>query len=76
MITQYDVDLFKSIESYIGIEMAEQPVDEKGVTSIIKQVAIAIKEAEIRIEKEQEMKGFLEKEKASTSGKPKRLKVK
>lgn len=76
MITQYDIELFKSIESYIGVQMSQQLVDEKGVTGIIKQVAIAIKEAEIRIEKEQEMKSVFGKEKTSTSGKVKRLKVK
>lgn len=75
IVTQYDIELFKSIESYIGIKMEEQPVDEKGVTSIIKQVAIAIKDAEIRIEKEQEMKGFWAKEKASQGGKRKRQKL-
>lgn len=75
IVTQYDIELFKSIESYIGIKMDEQSVDEKGVTSIIKQVAIAIKDAEIRIEKEQEMKGFWSKEKSSTSEKRKRQKL-
>lgn len=54
IITQYDIDLFKSIEQFIGIEMKTQDIDEKGVTKIIKQVSIAIKDAEIRIEKEQQ----------------------
>lgn len=52
IITQYDLDLFRSIEDFVGIKMAEQAVDEKGVTTIIKQVAIAIKEAELRIDQE------------------------
>ncbi|KAH7645387.1 dead box atp-dependent rna helicase-like protein 2 [Dermatophagoides farinae] len=45
-------ELFKSIESYIGIKMESQEVDEKNVTQIIKQTAIAIKEAQIRIDQE------------------------
>lgn len=62
IITQYDIDLFKAIENFVGIKMESEKVDEKGVTSIIKQVAIAIKEAEIRIEKEeQETKHYTEK---------------
>lgn len=52
LITQYDLELFKSIESYIGIKMESQEVDEKNVTQIIKQTAIAIKEAQIRIDQE------------------------
>ncbi|OTF80506.1 DEAD box ATP-dependent RNA helicase-like protein, partial [Euroglyphus maynei] len=54
LITQYDLELFKAIESYIGIKMDAQEVDEKNVTQIIKQTAIAIKEAEIRIEQEEQ----------------------
>lgn len=54
LITQYDLELFKAIESYIGIKMEAQEVDEKNVTQIIKQTAIAIKEAEIRIDQEEQ----------------------
>lgn len=54
LITQYDIELFKAIESFIGIKMDAQELDEKNVTNIIKQTAIAIKEAEIRLEKEEQ----------------------
>ncbi|KAJ6225327.1 hypothetical protein RDWZM_003872 [Blomia tropicalis] len=69
IITQYDIDLFKAIENFVGIKMESEKVDEKGVTSIIKQVAIAIKEAEIRIEKEeQETKHYTEKKRKKQKG--------
>ncbi|UXI22971.1 hypothetical protein NH340_JMT08914 [Sarcoptes scabiei] len=58
IITQYDIDRFRSIEEFIGIKMKSQEIDEKNIPNIIKQTAIAIKDAELRIEQEnQEDKG-------------------
>lgn len=75
LVTQYDIELLKSIESTVGIKMASQEVDEKGVTSIIKQVAIAIKEAEIRIEKEQQESKHYQNKQTGNSFKSKKQKT-
>ena len=59
-ITQYDIDLFKSIENFIGIKMNKQDIDEKSVISIMKQVSVAIKDAEIRLEHEEQESKHIE----------------
>jgi superfamily II DNA/RNA helicase len=59
-VTQYDINLFKSIENFIGIKMDKEVIDEKSVTTIIKQVSVAIKEAEIRIEHEEQESKHIE----------------
>lgn len=60
LITQYDIDLFKSIENFIGIKMEQQVIDEKSVLSIMKQVSVAIKDAEIRLEHEEQESKHIE----------------
>ena len=62
-ITQYDIDLFKSIETFIGIKMNKQDIDEKSVLSIMKQVSVAIKDAEIRLEHEDQESKHIENKK-------------
>ncbi|RWS01654.1 DEAD box ATP-dependent RNA helicase-like protein 2 [Dinothrombium tinctorium] len=53
-ITQYDINLLQSIESFIGKKLEkETAIDEENITTILKQVAVAIKDAEIRIEQEE-----------------------
>lgn len=67
-VTQYDVNLFKSIESFVGLRMEkEDNVDEEYINTILRQVAVAIKEAEIRLEQE-------EYEETNESKNPKRKK--
>ena len=61
LITQYDIDLFKSIEGFIGVKMGKETgIDEENINTIIKQVAVAIKDAEIRIEQEESESRHLE----------------
>lgn len=51
LISQYDINLLKNIESFIGIELKkEDAVQDDNITTILKKVALAIKEAEISIE--------------------------
>lgn len=62
LISQYDIELLKNIESFIGIKMEKElGIDENNVEDILKQVAYAVKDAEIAIEQEQsqmeELKG-------------------
>ena len=59
-VTQYDIDLFKSVENFIGIKMDKQEIDEKSVLSIMKQVSVAIKDAEIRLEHEEQESKHIE----------------
>ncbi|RWS24215.1 DEAD box ATP-dependent RNA helicase-like protein 2 [Leptotrombidium deliense] len=52
-VTQYDINLVQSIESFIGKKLEkETAIDEDNITAILKQVAVALKDAEIRIEEE------------------------
>jgi superfamily II DNA/RNA helicase len=76
-VTQYDINLFKSIENFIGIKMDKEVIDEKSVTTIIKQVSVAIKDAEIRIEhEEQESKHIENKNRDKHNFKNKKIKTK
>lgn len=53
LVSQYDINLIKNIESFIGVELKkEENVDDENITTILKKVALAIKEAEISIEYE------------------------
>ncbi|XP_074599040.1 putative ATP-dependent RNA helicase DDX49 [Brevipalpus obovatus] len=63
-VSQYDIDLMKNIESFIGIKMdKEKAIDEEHVNEILKQVTFACKDAELAIEREEaideEIKGPL-----------------
>lgn len=54
MITQYDVELLKNIESFVNIRLEEEDeLDVDNVTSILKPVAIALKDAELSLIQEQ-----------------------
>lgn len=53
MITQYDIKLVQAIESFIGTKLTkEDSINEDEIESIIKQVSLAVKEADIAIEYE------------------------
>lgn len=53
LISQYDIKLIQSIEQFIGLKLEkEDQLDEDNITSILKQVVVALKEAEISIENE------------------------
>ena len=53
LITQYDIKLIQSIEQFIGLKLEkEDQLDEDNITSILKQVVVALKEAEISLETE------------------------
>ena len=53
MVTQYDIKLVQSIESFIGTKLKkEDSIDEEEIETIIKQVSLAVKEADIAIEYE------------------------
>lgn len=53
MVTQYDIKLVQSIESFIGTKLKkEDSIDEDEIETIIKQVSLAVKEADIAIEYE------------------------
>jgi ATP-dependent RNA helicase DDX49/DBP8 len=55
MVTQYDIHLIQAIEEFIGLKLEkEEGIDEDNVVSIMKQVGIAVKEAELAIEFEDE----------------------
>lgn len=69
-VTQYDIKLLKNIEEFIGIKLdKEDGVDEEYITTILKQVAYAVKDAEIAIDAEEaeeaEFKVFKKKLKSS-----------
>lgn len=57
MLTQYDINLIQAIEEFIGIKLEkEDGIDEENVASIMKRVGMAVKEAELAIEFEDEEK--------------------
>ncbi|XP_054166103.1 uncharacterized protein LOC128963614 [Oppia nitens] len=74
-VTQYDIDLFKSIESFIETKMKVQEIDEKSVLSIMKQVSVAIKDAEIRLEHEEQESQHIENKNRFKKHKNKKLKI-
>lgn len=49
-ITQYDIELLKNIESFINIRLTEEDeFDANNISSILKPVAIALKDAELSL---------------------------
>lgn len=49
-VTQYDIELLHNIERYVGIKMCEEAdVDTDNVTGIMKPVAIALKNSELKL---------------------------
>ncbi|KAI1309442.1 putative ATP-dependent RNA helicase DDX49 [Halotydeus destructor] len=54
LISQYDINLIQNIEAFIGKKLEkEDAVDDDNITTILKKVAMAIKEAEISMEYEE-----------------------
>uniref|UniRef100_A0A6G1SHQ1 ATP-dependent RNA helicase n=1 Tax=Aceria tosichella TaxID=561515 RepID=A0A6G1SHQ1_9ACAR len=55
-ITQYDVDLLKTIENFVNIRLTEEnQIDINNITNILKPVAIALKDAELSLIEEEQM---------------------
>ncbi|GFR62555.1 ATP-dependent RNA helicase DDX49 [Elysia marginata] len=50
LVTQFDVHLTKSVESYINTKLTEHPTNEAEVMKILTEVAVARREAEIRLD--------------------------
>lgn len=50
LVTQFDVHLTKSVESFINTKLTEHPTDEKEVMKILTEVAVSRREAEIRLD--------------------------
>lgn len=50
LVTQFDVHLTKSIETYINARLTEHPTDEKEVMKLLTEVAVSRREAEIRLD--------------------------
>lgn len=50
LVTQFDVHLTKSIESYINTKLTEHTTDEKEVMKLLTEVAVSRREAEIRLD--------------------------
>jgi len=59
-VTQYDIELLKSIENFIETKMKAEVIDEKSVLNMMKQVSVAIKDAEIRLEHEEQESKHIE----------------
>lgn len=53
-ITQYDIELLKNIENFVNVRLSEEDeLDNDNITSILKPVAIALKDAELSLIEEQ-----------------------
>ncbi|GFO34685.1 ATP-dependent RNA helicase ddx49 [Plakobranchus ocellatus] len=50
LVTQFDVHLTKSVEAYINTKLTEHPTNEAEVMKILTEVAVARREAEIRLD--------------------------
>ncbi|RUS72322.1 hypothetical protein EGW08_019914 [Elysia chlorotica] len=50
LVTQFDVHLTKSVEAYINTKLSEHPTNEPEVMKILTEVAVARREAEIRLD--------------------------
>ncbi|CAG5133021.1 unnamed protein product [Candidula unifasciata] len=50
LVTQFDVHLTKSVESFINTKLTEHPTDEKEAMKILTEVAVSRREAEIRLD--------------------------
>lgn len=50
LITQYDIKLLHAIEDVIGTELSEYKIDDKEVVTILTQVSVAKREAEIKLD--------------------------
>ncbi|KAH9510169.1 putative ATP-dependent RNA helicase ddx49 [Bulinus truncatus] len=50
LVTQFDVHLIKSIESYINTKLLEHTTDEKEVMKLLTEVAVSRRQAEIRLD--------------------------
>ncbi|XP_002735561.1 putative ATP-dependent RNA helicase DDX49 [Saccoglossus kowalevskii] len=52
LMTQYDVKLIEAIEKQINTKLTEYPVDDKEVLTILNEVSVAKREAEMRLEEQ------------------------
>lgn len=52
LVTQFDVHLTKSVESFINAKLSEYSTDEKEVLKILTEVAVSRREAEIRLDEQ------------------------
>jgi len=50
LVTQFDVHLTKTVESYINTKLVEHETDESEVMKLLTEVAVARREAEIRLD--------------------------